>query len=531
LTLFFHSDRPGGLGGYDLWMCARAPLSEAFGEPVNLGPTVNSSHRDGGPALSADGRTLVFASHRPGGQGKDLWMCKRGSSSDSFDIPVNLGRTVNSAFDDGSPSLSADGRTVLFDSKRSGEGGWDLWMARIEHPRVEERQERRSPVAPIVPNPENKHFYQRIDLPMSWHDAKKNCESRGGHLATVTSAEENNFICRNFATDYACWLGATDEIEEGTWRWVTGEPFEFQNWASNEPSDRSYEEHSEEDYLVLGNATFEEGSQFYRFGSMWNDHAAHGRFFGSHIAFPLCEWKVDDQGTVEPPQLPHGVVLYMTFDRGTITQMAGITTVKDLSGAGNHGLGEGVAYTSGGRAGGGLAIQGGVLHLPRTLLDKRAEYTIVAWVNKASADEDLILYREYGYSKDGVRGPILYETDFIEPSGRMRAKCWNGNKPDHWVHVNSPAKVAAEQWHFVAITLSDAVAGRGTLTLTIDDESFSHDFQVFDLKYKGHGSLGAGRGVLDEVAIFDRALSREEIQALYAKGKIQAEKGNGRDGE
>jgi hypothetical protein len=105
-------------------------------------------------------------------------------------------------------------------------------------------------------------------------------------LATITSAEENDFVYKNFAADHVCWLGATDEAEEGKWTWVTGEPFAFQNWFPGNPGD-------EEDCLVLGNSpdVVENGQRyFYRFGPQWNDHAAHGKYHGPAITYPLCEW-------------------------------------------------------------------------------------------------------------------------------------------------------------------------------------------------------------------------------------------------
>ena len=148
-------------------------------------------------------------------------------------------------------------------------------------------------------NPDNRHYYQRIDTAMSWDDAKKYCESLGGHLATVTSVEENAFIYKNFGRDHVCWLGGTDEAEEGKWRWVTGEPFTFQNWYRGQPTNSGKSEH----YVALGNtrSVIKNGvSYYYRFGASWNDHVANGRYQGVLITFPVCEWdekiKVSSEG-------------------------------------------------------------------------------------------------------------------------------------------------------------------------------------------------------------------------------------------
>ncbi len=146
------------------------------------------------------------------------------------------------------------------------------------------------PASRQIAFPGNGHLYQRIDVPVSWRDARRLCEEVGGHLATVTSAEENEFVLTNFASDHVCWLGATDEAEEGKWRWVTNEPFEFQNWSAGEPSNRGGIEH----YMLLGNAQVAtvQGRPFthYGFGPHWNDHSLEGQYNGVPVAFPLCEW-------------------------------------------------------------------------------------------------------------------------------------------------------------------------------------------------------------------------------------------------
>jgi hypothetical protein len=78
LEIFFDSNRPGGVGGADLWTATRASLSDPWSTPVNLGPVVNSSVTDARPSLSWDGTALYFHSNRPGGSGGvDLWVTTR----------------------------------------------------------------------------------------------------------------------------------------------------------------------------------------------------------------------------------------------------------------------------------------------------------------------------------------------------------------------------------------------------------------------------------------------------------------------
>ena len=137
LTLYFSdfvNPRPGGYGSDDLWLTTRETIHDPWGEPVNLGPTVNSSSVDGRPLISADGLSLYFDSDRPGGYGQgDLYVTRRATLSDPWGTPVNLGPTVNSSAWEELPSISADGFTLYFDSENrsGGLGSFDLWQAPI----------------------------------------------------------------------------------------------------------------------------------------------------------------------------------------------------------------------------------------------------------------------------------------------------------------------------------------------------------------------------------------------------------------
>lgn len=58
-------------------------------------------------------------------------------------------------------------------------------------------------------NPQNNHSYQRIDSAATWDGARTSCQAAGGYLATVTSAQENDFIFTSFG-NYTMWLGGSD---------------------------------------------------------------------------------------------------------------------------------------------------------------------------------------------------------------------------------------------------------------------------------------------------------------------------------
>jgi len=122
LSLYFQSDRPGGSGSHDIWVTTRETVDDSWGEPVNLGPTVNSPDHDFSPSITANGE-LYFASTRPGGHVFiDTWVTTRESDSEAWGAPVNLGPD--------SGEISTDGLSMIISSDRSGGyGGLDLWIS------------------------------------------------------------------------------------------------------------------------------------------------------------------------------------------------------------------------------------------------------------------------------------------------------------------------------------------------------------------------------------------------------------------
>jgi hypothetical protein len=127
----------------------------------------------------------------------------------------------------------------------------------------------------MVLNPANQHLYLFIENATTWYLARNTCASLGGHLVTIESASENFFVYQ-LAGNFI-WLGATDEIQEGTWVWVTGEAWDFINWGIGEPNNCCNAEYCGpdcigEDYLSL------------ELDGTWNDQSDHDLNF-------VCEWE------------------------------------------------------------------------------------------------------------------------------------------------------------------------------------------------------------------------------------------------
>jgi len=128
LTLYFYSRRPGGSGDRDLWFAPRADPSAQFGAIYHF-DSVNGASLDHLPWLSRDELTLLYVSTRAGGVGRsDVWFSRRASRGDDFD-PPQLVSSLSSSADEGRAVVSNDGKLVIFASERSGgQGGQDLWM-------------------------------------------------------------------------------------------------------------------------------------------------------------------------------------------------------------------------------------------------------------------------------------------------------------------------------------------------------------------------------------------------------------------
>ncbi len=119
--LFWTERRDDGGGRRDLYL---APPDGARGwkAPALLPAPVNSRAQESGGVFLSDGKTLIFASERPGGRGgSDLYASTRREDG-TWSEPVNLGPEVNSSGGEGSPELMAGGGALLFTSNRPRPG-------------------------------------------------------------------------------------------------------------------------------------------------------------------------------------------------------------------------------------------------------------------------------------------------------------------------------------------------------------------------------------------------------------------------
>jgi Tol biopolymer transport system component len=136
LSLYFASNRPG-LGGTDIWVSHRPDLDAPWSEPVDLGSPVNSSANEGAPDVSRDGHWLFFHSNRPGGVGTatDIWVSYRRNVHDdlAWEAPVNLGSGINTAAAENAPNYfeNEDGGAPQLFFTRGPTASSDIYVSEL----------------------------------------------------------------------------------------------------------------------------------------------------------------------------------------------------------------------------------------------------------------------------------------------------------------------------------------------------------------------------------------------------------------
>jgi hypothetical protein len=141
--------------------------------------------------------------------------------------------------------------------------------------------------------------YAVFNETLNWDEARRRCEELGGHLVTITSQAEQDIVVSmltNAESDTMrnCYfMGACDQMLDGNWQWVTGEPFDYINWKKNEPKPDKGEQ-----YLEIFAKTYVGNSGTTEPGR-WNDSMLDGlpysgagdeSFFTPELTGFICEW-------------------------------------------------------------------------------------------------------------------------------------------------------------------------------------------------------------------------------------------------
>ena len=123
------------------------------------------------------------------------------------------------------------------------------------------------------------HAYKVFDFTATWNDAKNKCESLGGHLATITSQDEQQFIEELTRNMGELWIGMY-RVDDDSFAWVTGEPVSYTNWGAGEPNNYWTWEFDGENAVAMR--------------PDWNDYHENNT---EQIKGFVCEWDLTDAKT------------------------------------------------------------------------------------------------------------------------------------------------------------------------------------------------------------------------------------------
>jgi hypothetical protein len=192
--------------------------------------------------------------------------------------------------------------------------------------------------SPRMYSPQTGSYYQHFDTAVYWTEANTACQTKGGHLVTITSQVEQDFIKQQFVDQGRAysWIGASDAETEGVWRWVTGERWNYTYWMDGYPS-----RPGSADYAVIwggGRWIDRSNSQVHKYICEWESHFVQDKAeIGDINSDGVAEIGILKlrQGvrTVEfkNPVTNTTVGIRLTFGSATDSQVSYLAPVSDMS--------------------------------------------------------------------------------------------------------------------------------------------------------------------------------------------------------
>ncbi|MBI5848814.1 MAG: hypothetical protein HZB31_12880 [Nitrospirae bacterium] len=352
------------------------------------------------------------------------------------------------------------------------------------------------PIYAQVYNPANSHYYELIDNSLTWYEARDAAvtmfyNGRQGHLATITSSDENAFVVSQWpgiGNGTEVWIGGTDEASEGDWRWITGETWSYDNWNSGEPNNVGSGENCL-DYK-------DDGAQG------WNDAACDSQFWYLVEYEPVCTtpadnmiaWWKGDNNALDMIGTQHGTLMNSdTYAPGMVGQAFSFDGVDDY------------------------------VDLPDGFANFTSGFTIGLWA-KPTASGYWARFVDLGNGT--ANNNILFMRR--STSNDLAFEVYDGSGNHDMVYAENA--ITNNEWHYYAATMD--AAGQVKLykdglplTIVVDttyDATTIVPTSVTRVNnYIGKSNWGADAyytGSMDEIAIFNRALDASEIAAIYNAG-------------
>ena len=346
--------------------------------------------------------------------------------------------------------------------------------------------------------------FQRITGNFNFNQAVLDAENRGGHLATITSATENNAV-KAVATGSE-WVGGSDTKVEGTWQWVTGEEWTYSNWNSGEPN----------------NSGNEDGLEFYANTGKWNDipttsldaYILEKPVF-TEISDPL---NPDSDGNGYSDLLDKGLLAWYLFENNTY----------DMSGNDRHGTLSGSPTFSSAIQGKAISLDGlddfiDIAH--DSSLDPRREISISMWLKITSLSKDWTpaFYKGQGtgwpnrtyalWLKQAENSFHAVSADLHQsPEERQEAADSNSNSwtTNQWYHTVSVINRNLGQIKFY---LDGSLLSSGTVRTT-DTLSSTNALRIGGTQ-ETNSNYQSFHGSIDNLRIYDYAINQDLVSEIY----------------
>jgi hypothetical protein len=227
------------------------------------------------------------------------------------------------------------------------------------------------------------------------------------------------------------------------------------------------------------------------------------------------------------PKVPPEACLLMTFEADTLVQMSGyVFAVRSLTG--HYDARDSTAqFVPNGKVGGALAIEsGGCLSIHDCIVNGQSDYTLTTWFQRDD-HSPLWIYSE-------GNPDIIYGIRAL-PDGSVQVCAYNdlfsGGEDRNWLSGYAPSGAAPpNQWNFLAVRLNKGEAGKGELTIRVNDKTYQTNLQKTNHPAGNLTLIGAtnlsihekvsrdGHSLIDELAVYQRALSDSQIESLYQMG-------------
>lgn len=350
----------------------------------------------------------------------------------------------------------------------------------------------------------NGHSYEAVYAPgLTWAQAQAACEARGGYLATITSSDEDAFVKSLFENNPAFWfvdgfgsglgpwiggIQAPNSSEPGEgWGWANGEPMTYTGWFSGEPNN------------CPCSASNENRIQYFRVNNApptgWNDIPNSVGFVRGYI------YERSEPECISPPS-------------GLVSWWRGENNANDFT-RGNDGTLINGATFAPGKVGQAFSFDGvdDYVRIPASPdFDFSGSFSIGYWFKTASSETQ---YQMQSYNPATGRGFVVFGTAMFAES------YFYAPHPSNWVRT-STSDFNDNQWHYLLIQRDGTTLRYYVDAVLLDVETLAGDITSnADLLIgTSNDFLGFYVGLIDEIELYNRALTASEIQSIYNAGGV-----------